>query len=153
MNPDIRPADFEDPQVQALLRAHLLDMSANSPEDNNHALSASALREPGVWLWVAWVDQRAAAMAGLKRIDAAHAEIKSMRTEPAFRGQGLARVLLMHALNAARDQGFQRVSLETGADEAYAAARALYASCGFEDCAAFAPYTPHPSSSYMTIKL
>lgn len=150
---DIRPADFQDPRVQALVAAHIADMNANSPPDNNHVMAPAALREPGVSLWVAWVEGQAAAMAGLKRIDPGHAEIKSMRTEPAFRGRGLARALLEHALQYAKAQGFARVSLETGADEAYAAARALYAQAGFLPCPAFAPYTPHPTSAYMTIDL
>ena len=147
---DIRLADFDDARVQTLLLAHVADMNAHSPPDNNHVLAPEALREPGVTLWVAWVDGCAAAIAGLKRIDDGHAEIKSMRTEPVFRGRGLARALLQQALQAAKARGFHRVSLETGADAAYAAARALYAACGFVDCAAFAPYTPHPTSAYMT---
>jgi putative acetyltransferase len=82
-----------------------------------------------------------------------HAEIKSMRTEPAFRGRGLAQALLHHVLTQASAQGFGRVSLETGADESYAAARALYAKAGFLPCEAFPPYTHHPTSAYMSLAL
>lgn len=150
---DIRVADFADPQVRALLAAHVADMTANSPPDNNHVMSEQALRDSATALWVAWFDGRAAAMVGLKPLGGGHAEIKSMRTEPAFRGRGLAQALLHHVLAQARAQGLNRVSLETGADDSYAAARALYAKTGFRPCAAFAPYTDHPTSAYMTLPL
>ena len=150
---DIRVANFSHPQVRALLAAHVADMTANSPPDNNHVLSEQALRDSATQLWVAWVDDQAAAMLGLKPLAGDHAEIKSMRTEPAFRGRGLAQALLHHVLTQASAQGFGRVSLETGADESYAAARALYAKAGFLPCEAFPPYTHHPTSAYMSLAL
>ena len=52
--------------------------------------------------------------------------------------------------SGSRTAGFRRVSLETGAEEFFAPARALYARHGFEECAPFAAYRPDPLSVFMT---
>lgn len=49
-----------------------------------------------------------------------------MHTAETARGHGIGRAMLTHLLEAARAQGFRRVSLETGTTAAFAAARALY---------------------------
>ena len=43
--------------------------------------------------------------------------------------------------------GVRRVSLETGAGEAFAPARALYAGAGFVPCGPFGDYRPSPNSA------
>ena len=53
----------------------------------------------------------------------------------------------------ARARGFRRVSLETGTMAAFAPARALYTSFGFETCEPFGAYTPSPDSVCMTLEL
>lgn len=50
-----------------------------------------------------------------------------MRTVDAHRRTGVATVLLQHLLGEARRRGYHRLSLETGAAEAFAPARRLYA--------------------------
>ena len=92
-------------------------------------------------------------VAALKRIDDGHAEIKSMHTAAEARGRGVGRALVDHLLGVARSRGVSRVSLETGAGPAFAAARALYASAGFSPCGPFADYRPSPNSVHMTLSL
>jgi putative acetyltransferase len=53
----------------------------------------------------------------------------------------------------ARERGYRRLSLETGAGPAFAPARRLYASAGFEPCGPFGDYRPSPNSAYMTLAL
>ena len=60
------------------------------------------------------------------------------------------RAILAALLQAALDQGMERVSLETGSAEVFAPARALYAAHGFEDCPPFGHYTLDPLSVFMT---
>jgi len=50
-------------------------------------------------------------------------------------------------------RGYQRVSLETGAMDAFAPARALYLKAGFTPCAPFGQYTVNPYSVCMTLAL
>jgi putative acetyltransferase len=53
----------------------------------------------------------------------------------------------------ARERGYLRVSLETGAMAAFAPARSLYAGTGFEPCGPFGDYDPSPNSAFMTLSL
>lgn len=61
--------------------------------------------------------------------------------------------MLDHLLDLARERGFGRVSLETGAGAPFAPARALYAGAGLTVCPPFAEYTDNPYSVCMTLEL
>lgn len=76
-----------------------------------------------------------------------------MRTDPEFRGQGVATRLLRHAVGNAKARKVARISLETGAMEFFAPARALYAKNGFEPCQPFGPYLEDPHSVYMSCEV
>jgi putative acetyltransferase len=142
------------PDVLALLDEHWRDMHAQSPPESVHALDIDQLRKPGIRFWVARAESGALLGCGaLKALDAHHAEIKSMRTVHAARGQGIGRQLLMHLLADAQHQGHHRVSLETGAEPGFAPARALYASAGFALCPPYPPYVEDPNSVFMTLCL
>ncbi len=92
-------------------------------------------------------------VGALKRLDAAHVEVKSMHVATAARGQGVGRAIVEHLLSVAADQGYEKVSLETGTMDAFAPARALYRTVGFRPCPPFAGYTSNPYSTCMTIEL
>lgn len=151
----IRLDDLADPRIAAFLQEHLEDMHRISPPESVHALDLDGLRRPEIRFWSAWLGQpdggdRLAGTVALKRLDAGHAELKSMRTAADLRGQGIAARMLAHALAEARAAGHARVSLETGSQPFFAPARALYARHGFEDCAPFGSYGPDPASHFMT---
>ena len=139
--------------VQALLRRHLAFANANSAPEDVHALEVEALADPAVSLYGYRAGGELLGVAALKRLDDGHAEIKSMHTAEAARGQGVARALVEHVLAIARERGFGRVSLETGAGPAFVPARSLYASAGFEACGPFGDYAPSPNSTFMSIAL
>jgi putative acetyltransferase len=150
----IRLDDLSDPRIATFLQEHLADMRRISPPESVHALDLDGLRRPEIRFWSAWVDtpdgDHLAGTAALKRLDAGHAELKSMRTAADLRGQGIAARMLAHVLGAARTAGHTRISLETGSQPFFAPARALYARHGFEDCAPFGSYTLDPASHFMT---
>lgn len=149
----ISPDDPLAPDVRALLERHLAYARATSRPEDVHAMAVEALAEPGVTFFSVREDGRVLGVGALKRIDDAHAEVKAMHTAEEARGRGIARALLAHLVDAARARGFRRLSLETGAQDAFAPARALYASAGFEPCEAFGSYAPSPNSAYMTLPL
>ena len=76
-----------------------------------------------------------------------------MHTAAAARGRGVARAMLTHLLGVARERGHRRVSLETGTQDGFAAARALYLSAGFSPCEPFGEYFVSPHSVCMTLHL
>ena len=142
---------LSDPRIAGFLEEHLADMRRVSPPESVHALDLDALRQPGIRFWAAWLDDALVATAAIKRLDEQHAELKSMRTTAALRGQGIAARMLSHALAEARALGHARLSLETGSQPFFAPARALYAKHGFQECGPFGSYGPDPCSYFMTL--
>ena len=94
-----------------------------------------------------------AGVAGLKRLDNAHGELKSMHTREAERGRGVASAMVMHILAFAQRAGYERVSLETGTTEEFLPARSLYARMGFQPCEPFGGYQASPYNTFMSIRL
>jgi putative acetyltransferase len=76
-----------------------------------------------------------------------------MHTAAAARGRGVARRLLQHIIETARQRGYRRLSLETGSTAEFAAAQGLYRGFGFQDCGPFAGYVLDPFSVFMTLEL
>ncbi len=138
--------------VRELLERHLAYARENTPPEDVYALEVDALLDPSVTLF-GYRDGGLLGVAALKRLDARDAEIKSMHTAEEARGRGIGRALVEHIVGVARERGYRRISLETGAGPAFAAARALYASAGFTPCGPFGDYTPSPRSAYMTLSL
>ena len=97
--PTISRADFADPALAAFLQAHLDDMEPTAPPESRHALDLGALQHERVRLWVATADDEVVGTAALAAIDDRHEELKSMRTDPALRGTGVASRMLAHVLD------------------------------------------------------
>ena len=153
MRPTITRADFTDPRLAAFLQAHLDDMEPTAPPESRHALDLGALQRDDVRLWVATAADELVGTAALAALGDGHEELKSMRTDPQVRGQGIASRLLVHVLDDARSRGVERISLETGSMEFFAPARAFYARAGFEPCPPFGSYVDDPNSTFMTMAL
>lgn len=145
--------DLTGPGIVALLDEHLRDMRATSPPESVHALDLDGLRDPAVTVWTVVEDGAVIGCGALKVLEPGHAEIKSMRTAAGHQGRGIGTAVLRHLLAEARARGLHRLSLETGTQEFFAPARALYARHGFVPCPPFAGYTDDPNSAYLTLEL
>ena len=150
---EIVPGDLDDNAVVGLLREHMDDMHANSAPESIHALDVSGLRAPSVTFWVGRDRGAVVGCVALKELSLTHGEIKSMRTSPGVRNRGVATLLLTHVIHVARERGYNRLSLETGAMEFFEPARSLYRKFGFFSCEAFAGYRNDPNSVFMTREL
>ena len=142
--------DLSGAEIAAFLDEHLQEMRSITPLESKHALDLDALRKPEVTFWTVIDGDTVVGCGALKRLDADHAEVKSMRTRPVRKRSGVASLLLEHIIAEARRMGFARLSLETGSDEFFLPARKLYEKFGFEYCAPFAEYRPDPYSAFMT---
>lgn len=141
------------PAVLALIREHLDGMHENTPPESVHALDISGLQAPEVTFWTAWEGDELLGCGALKEIAADHGEIKSMRTVAEHLRRGVAEALLERIIAVARERGYSRLSLETGADGPFEAALRFYRKHGFEYCEPFADYKPDPLSRFMTLSL
>ncbi|WP_396616309.1 GNAT family N-acetyltransferase [Lysobacter soli] len=147
---EIRNGGLDHPAVASLLQEHLQSMAQLSPPESIHALDLDALRKPQITFWSAWQDDELMGCGALKQLDAAHGEIKSMRTASRHRRKGVAAAMLEHILDEAQRRAYTQLSLETGSMQGFEPARALYARYGFESCGPFADYTSDPNSVFMT---
>jgi putative acetyltransferase len=138
------------PDLALLFQRHTADMHADTPPESIHMMDKGALATPGIRFFVLREGGEPLAMGAVKRIDADHAEIKSMHVLTEARGRGLSKAMLEHLVAAARADGFTRLSLETGVQPTFVAARALYARAGFAECPPFEGYAEDPNSVFMT---
>ncbi len=145
--------DPRTPDVLALLERHLAFCHQHTPPEDVYALDVSALLDPSVSFFSCREDGALLGVGALKQLDERHAEIKSMHTAAEARGRGVGRDMVRFLVDHARDRGFERISLETGSMDAFAPARALYASTGFAPCERFGEYPDSPTSAFMTLDL
>ncbi|WP_038615522.1 GNAT family N-acetyltransferase [Dyella jiangningensis] len=150
---EIRLDDLRGPEIAALLQEHLDDMKLHSPPESIHALDLEKLRRPEITFWSLWQDGELLGCGAIRQLDVTHGEIKSMRTSNRHRRKGVAARMLQHILDEAKQRGYQRLSLETGAPAAFVPARELYARFGFRYCGPFADYVDDPYSVFMTREL
>ncbi|TDC55465.1 GNAT family N-acetyltransferase [Actinomadura sp. KC345] len=142
--------DLSRPEIAAFLNDHVREMRAITPLESKHALDLDALREPEVTFWSVMDGQSVVGCGAIKKLDAFHAELKSMRTAPTRKRSGIASSLMEHILTETKRMGFTQLSLETGSAEFFLPARKLYERFGFTYCAPFADYKPDPNSVFMT---
>ena len=139
--------------VRALLERHLTFMADCTPPEDIFALDLDGLTEPGITFFTARRSGELLGFGALLELDPVHGELKSMHTTEAARGQGIARTMVEHLVAEARARGYDRVRLETGTQDEFAAARALYTACGFTPCGPFSHYTDTRTSALMSLEL
>ena len=147
---------LDDPRaddVRLLIARHLGFARAVTPPEDVHALDLEGLVDPAVAFFSYRLDRELLAIGALKHLDPDHAEVKSMHTAESARGRGIGRAMLAHLLALARERGYRRVSLETGAMAAFEPALALYRSAGFVETGPFGEYAPSDNSVFMTLEL
>ncbi|EGQ7663460.1 GNAT family N-acetyltransferase [Vibrio parahaemolyticus] len=145
--------NLERQQMLALLEEHLQDMYATSPPESVHALDVSKLKLPSITFWTGWDGEQLLGCVAMSQLEDGHAELKSMRTTPSARKQGVASRLLNHVIEQAKHQGIQRLSWETGSMAFFEPAHRLYEKHGFVYCEPFGDYQPDPNSRFMTLAL
>ena len=150
---EIKIDDLTGAEVIELVGAHLHGMTLNSPPESIHALNLDQLRKPEITLWSAWKGKELLGCGALKELGDQHGEIKSMRTYSSHLRKGVAKRLLEHIIEEAKQRGYHRLSLETGSMDAFIPARTLYASFGFQYCQPFSEYIEDPNSVFMTMEL
>ena len=128
--PVIKPGDFDDDRVKALLTRHLEGMHANSPPGHVFALDWSGLQQPDISFYALWDGEDLLGFGALKELELRAGEIKSMRTADAHLRRGVAAAILEHIIAEARRRGYARLSLETGSGPAFEPALELYRKYG-----------------------
>ncbi|RJE81579.1 GNAT family N-acetyltransferase [Paracoccus sp. JM45] len=141
------------PDLDLLFQRHTAAMQADTPPESIHMLPKEGLATSSVAFFVIRDGDNPVAMGALKDHGDGLGELKSMHVLSEYRGRGLSRMLLRHMIAHASLTGLTRLSLETGSQPSFVAARGLYMREGFSECPPFADYRPDPNSTFMTLTL
>ncbi len=137
-------------ELARVLQAHWLFCTSSTPIEHVYALDASKLFSPDITVFGARINGELVGVGAIRKLDAQHAELKSMHTLAKSRGSGVGKALVAHIEDFARSSGIERVSLETGTNDAFRPARELYMSMGYNSCDAFADYVLSKDNMCMT---
>ncbi len=97
--------DLSGPQIASFLDDHVQQMRSITPLESKHALDLDRLRTPEITFWSVMDGDTLVGCGAIKRLDAGHAEVKSMRTAPTRHRSGIASLLLGHIITEARRMG------------------------------------------------
>lgn len=153
MNWQIFEGELDHDDVRLLLAQHFAEMRAGSPPEACHVLPIDALKDPAIRFFTLREEGILLGCGALKRIGPGHGEVKSMRTMDSALGRGVGGALLGHIIATAQIQDMDRLSLETGSTEQFAAANRLYEREGFERCGPFADYADTPFTRFFTKRI
>ena len=142
--------DLSGDEIRHLLQTHFDLMRSQSPAESCHVLPIDDLRHPSIKFWSIWGENGLLGCGALKDLGHGHGEIKSMHVYEKNRGQGISRKILTHIIAYAKQNGFEKLSLETGSFAQFVPAQMLYRTFGFENCPPFGDYVLDPNSIFMT---
>ncbi len=145
MNLDLEPVGRDDPEVRRLYADFVREADGPLVYDRDDAAvdleeeiakgPPPDLAPPDGVLLLARVDGEPAGLGGVRHLDTAIAEVKSMYVAPAFRGSGLGRRILAQLDGIARERGCRAVRLDTSGY--LAPAVGLYRAAGYREVPAY----------------
>lgn len=144
---DLREEPYDGPSAQMLIAQVQQEYVVRYGGPDTAPVDPAEFAPPGGRFVVGYIDVEPVVMGGVRSLDDETVEIKRMFVVPAFRGRGLARVVLARLEELGAELGAARVVLETGLKQPEA--MALYASAGYDRIDGFGHYRDEPlSASY-----
>ena len=145
--------NFDNPEVDKLLRKHFIELRSVSPAGSTHVLDIDGLKDPSIKFWSLWENQRLMGCGALKFLNENHGEFKSIRVADQYRGKGYGQKIIAHLIAEAKELKIKKISIETGSGEFFKSARRLFKNFGFEKCEPFSHYKTDANSCYMTLEI
>tara|TARA_B100000035_G_C20868601_1_gene495113 strand:- start:137 stop:595 length:459 start_codon:yes stop_codon:yes gene_type:complete len=145
--------NFDNPEVNDLLKKHFIELRAASPEGSAHVLDIPGLKVQSIKFWSLWKNEKLIGCGALKFLDKDHGEFKSIRIHDNFRNKGNGIKLVNHLIIEAKKLEIKKISIETGAGKFFLPAKKLFLSSGFKPCPPFAHYKEDINSLYFTKNL
>jgi putative acetyltransferase len=139
------------PEVAQLIRQSDAYLAGLYPPTSRHAIDLEALAAPSVRLLIARVEGRAVGCVGFALGEQGQGEIKRLFVQPAARGRGVGRALMVELERRAAAEGVNLLQLETGVKQPEALA--LYRALGYVERGPFGAYLPDPICLFMEKRL
>ena len=124
----------------AALNEYLLSLT---PQDHCFHMTVEEMARPDTTVFIAREGGKAVGCGALRRHDGGIGEVKRMYTVPECQGKGVGGRILEAVLAQARQEGLNRMVLETG--DRHPAAWRVYERAGFKRCG---PVLDYPDSSW-----
>ena len=138
-----RPDTADAQLLIAELETHLAPFY---PATSRHGYSVEKLIKQGVAFFVVRQDGVPAGCGGGQFFGTEYGELKRMFVRPQFRGLGLAKLMLEHLEQYARDHNIKVLRLETGIHQKEAIG--LYERVGYQSIPPFGEYVDDPLSRF-----
>ena len=145
--------NFDNPDVNALLNKHFIELRSVSPAGSTHVLDIAGLKDKSIKFWSLWENNEIIGCGALKFLEKGHGEFKSIRVADNFRKKGIGEKIINHLILEAKKLNIVKLSVETGAGNFFQPARKLFNKFGFKECPPFAHYKEDPNSCYYTLKI
>ena len=145
--------NFDNPEVDDLLRKHFIELKSVSPAGSTHVLDIDGLKNPSIKFWSLWENEKLMGCGALKFLNENHGEFKSIRVADQYRGKGYGKKIISHLIAEAKELKIKKISIETGSGEFFKSARRLFKNFGFEKCEPFSHYKTDANSCYMTLEI
>lgn len=142
------PLQDEVRSLIAALNAYLLSLTP--PEYCSH-MTVEQMARPDTTVFIAREDGKAVGCGALRRHDGGIGEVKRMYTVPECQGKGIGGRILEAVLAHARQEGLNRMVLETG--DRHPAAWRVYQRAGFKRCGPVLDYPDSPWSVFYELEL
>ena len=142
--------NFDEPEVNELLKKHFIELRKASPEGSAHVLDIPGLKVSSIKFWSLWKKEKLLGCGALKFLTQDHGEFKSIRVHDNFRNKGNGIKVINHLIDKAKILNIKRISIETGASDFFIPARKLFKKCNFKPCEPFAHYKKDINSIYLT---
>ena len=142
--------NFDNFEVNELLKKHFIELRAASPEGSAHVLDIPGLKVSSIKFLSLWKNEKLIGCGALKFLDNDHGEFKSIRVHDNFRNKGNGIKVIEHLILKAKELKIKRISIETGAGKFFDPARKLFERCDFKPCEPFAHYKEDVNSIYLT---
>ena len=90
--------NFDNFEVNELLKKHFIELRAASPEGSAHVLDIPGLKVSSIKFWSLWKNEKLIGCGALKFLDNDHGEFKSIRVHNNFRKKGYGIKVINHLI-------------------------------------------------------
>ena len=145
--------NFDNPEVDKLLRKHFIELRSVSPAGSTHVLDIDGLKNPNIKFWSLWENEKLMGCGALKFLNENHGEFKSIRVADQYKGKGYGQKIITHLIAESKKLKIKKISIETGSGKFFKSARILFKNFGFKKCEPFSHYKNDPNSCYMNLEI